>query len=91
MGLTTCDDNKVALGHVELSSLFEREGSRTTTEIVEQGIGALWQREIPGMAEFEVEQQVPPKRTRSSTSARMSMLSDVNTTDGQTQYSDDWA
>ena len=89
MGLATRDDNKVALGHVELSSLFKREGSRTMAERVDQGIGALWQREIPGMAEFEVEQQGSAKTNAIKHFSEDVHLSDVNTTDGQTQYSDD--
>jgi hypothetical protein len=89
MGLATRDDNKVALGHVELSSLFERERSRTTAEIVEQGVGALWQREIPGMAELEVEQQGSAKANAIEHLGEDVHLPDVNTTDGQTQYSDD--
>jgi hypothetical protein len=39
MRLAARDDDKVALGHGELASLFEREGSRATTEIMEQGVG----------------------------------------------------
>ncbi|BCH09357.1 hypothetical protein MesoLj131c_36150 [Mesorhizobium sp. 131-3-5] len=57
MGLAARDDNKVALGHVKFSSIFEREGSRATAEIMEQGVWARWQCQIPGMAELEVEQQ----------------------------------
>ena len=46
---------------LEFSSLFEREGRRATTEIMEQGVGARRQRQTPGMAELEVEEQCPAK------------------------------
>jgi hypothetical protein len=35
MGLAARDDDEISFGHVELSSLFERENRRTTTEIME--------------------------------------------------------
>ena len=61
MRLAACNDDQVALGHAKLSSVFEREGSRAATDIVEQGVGTRRQRQTPGVAEFEVEQQRPTK------------------------------
>jgi hypothetical protein len=46
---------------MDFLSLFEREGRRAATEIVEQGVGARRQRQTPGMAELEVEEQRPAK------------------------------
>ncbi|GLQ79471.1 hypothetical protein GCM10007881_29890 [Mesorhizobium huakuii] len=89
MGLAARYDDKVALGHVEFSSTFEREGSRATAEIVEQGVGARRQCEIPGMAELEVEQQGSAKANAIEHFSEDVHLSDVNTADGRTQYSDD--
>ena len=61
MGLAARDDDKIALGHVELLSLFEREGRRAATEIMKQSVGARRQRQTPGMAELEVKEQRPAK------------------------------
>ena len=61
MRLPASDYNEVTLGHAELFSVFERDGGRATTEIMEQGVGALWQRQIPRMAELKVKEQVSAK------------------------------
>jgi hypothetical protein len=89
MGLAACDDDKVALGHAELSSLFEREGSGATTEIMEQRVWARWQCQIPWMAELEVEEQIPAQADAIENLGEDVHPPDVNTTDDQTQYSDD--
>ena len=57
----TSDNNEVTLSQAELFSMFERNGGRATTEIMEQGVGALWQRQIPRMAELKVKEQASAK------------------------------
>ena len=57
MGFAACDDDKVALSQIEVSSLFERESRRTPTEIMEQGVGPLRQFQVPRMPQLEVEEQ----------------------------------
>ena len=54
--MTTTKSPSVML---EFSSLFEREGRRATTEIMEQGVRARRQCQSPWMAELEVEEQSP--------------------------------
>ena len=89
MGLAACDDDKIALGHVEFSSLFEREGRRAPTEIVKQGVGARRQRQIPGMAELEVEEQRPAEANAIEHLGEDVHAADVSPVDDRTQHSDD--
>ena len=89
MGLAARDDDKIALGHVELPPLFEREGRRAATEIMEQGVGARRQRQIPGMAELEVKEQRPAKANAIKHFGEDIHVGDVSPADDQTQYLDD--
>ena len=58
---------------------------------MEQGVGALRQRQAPGLAELEVEEQGPAKANAIEHFGEDVHAPDVNLADGQTQYSDDWA
>ena len=90
MRLAACDDDKVALGHTDFLSLFEREGRRAATEIVKQGVGARRQRQIPGMAELEVKEQRPAKANAIEHLGEDVHGADVNPAHGRTQHLDDW-
>ena len=58
---------------------------------MEQGVGACWQRQIPGMAELEVEEQSPAEANAIEHFGEDVHGGDLNPADDQTQYSDDWA
>src|SRR3569833_2108266 len=59
VGLSTRDDDKIALGHLDFLSLSERERRRALAEIVKQRVRACRQLEMPGMADLEVKEQRP--------------------------------
>jgi hypothetical protein len=59
MGLATGDEDEIAGGHPERSSILERDDGRTPAEIVEHRIGKSRQRQTPGAAELVVEEQGP--------------------------------
>ena len=61
------------------------------TEIMEQGVGALWQRQIPGMTELEVEEQSPTETNAVEYFGEDVHGGDANLADDPTQYLDDWA
>ena len=88
MRLAACDDDKVARAHGGLASLFECERSGATTEIMEQGVGALWQCQIPRVPELEMEEQGPTKANTIEHFGKSIHAPDVNVADDRTQYSD---
>jgi hypothetical protein len=59
MGLAAGDEDEIAGGHTERSSIPERDDGRTPAEIVEDRIRKLRQRQTPGTAKLVVEQQGP--------------------------------
>ena len=71
--------------------MFEREGRGATAEIMKQGVGALRQRQIPGMPEFEVEEQGPTEANAVEYFGEDVHGGDANPADDPTQYLDDWA
>jgi hypothetical protein len=89
MRLAACDDDKIALGHLEFLSLAEREGRRAATEIVKQGVGSRRQRQIPGMAELEVEEQRPAEASAIEHLGEDIHAAEANPVDGRTQHPDD--
>ena len=56
---------------------------------MEQGVGALRQRQIPGMAELEVEEQGPAEANAIEHFGEDVHAVDANPPDDRTQYSDD--
>jgi hypothetical protein len=58
---------------------------------MEQGVGALRQRQTPGMAELEAEKQGPAKANAIEHFGENVHVPDDIPSDGQTQYSDDRA
>ena len=58
---------------------------------MEQGVGARRQRQIPGMAELEVEEQRPAEANAIEHFGEDVHAADANPPDDRTQYSDDWA
>jgi hypothetical protein len=58
---------------------------------MEQGVGARWQFQIPGMAELEVEEQRPAKANAIEHLGEDVHAADVSPVDGQTQHPDDWS
>ena len=91
VGLAACEDNKVALGQAELPSLFEREGRRAATELVEQGVGPRRQRQTPRMTKHEVAKQRPAESNAIQHFGQDVHAPNAIPADGQTQYSDDLA
>ena len=59
MGLAAGNEDEIAGGHTDRSSLFKRNAGRTLPEIMEHGIRKLRQCQPPGMAKLVVEQQGP--------------------------------
>ncbi len=60
-------------------------------EIVEQGVGALRQRQAPGMTEFEVEEQSPPEANAVEHLGEDIHSGDASPADDRTQYLDNRA
>jgi hypothetical protein len=89
MGLAACDDDEIALSHAELLPMFEREGGCATTEIMEQGVGALRQGQVPGMTELEVKEQGPAQSNAIEHFGEDVHAPDVSPPYGRTQYPDD--
>jgi len=58
---------------------------------MEQGVGALWQRQAPGIAELEVEEQSPAEANAVEYFGEDVHSDDPNPADDPTQYLDDWA
>jgi hypothetical protein len=56
---------------------------------MEQGVGALWQRQAPGMPEFEVEEQSPAEANAVEYFGEDVHGDDPNPADDPTQYLDD--
>jgi hypothetical protein len=56
---------------------------------MEQGVWARWQCQVPWMAELEVEEQGSTEADAIKHLGEDVHRPDLNTTDGQTQYSDD--
>ena len=58
---------------------------------MKQGVGALWQRQAPGLPEFEVEEQSSAEANAVEYFGKDVHSGDANPADDPTQYSDDWA
>jgi hypothetical protein len=58
---------------------------------MEQRVRALWQRQIPGLAELEMEQQRPSKANPAQHFGEDVHGEDAKPADDPTQYLDDWA
>ena len=58
---------------------------------MEQGVRALGQRQTPGMAELEVEEQSPTEANAVKYFGEDVHGGDANPADDPTQYLDDWA
>ena len=91
MGLTACDDDKIALGHAEFLSLFEHESRRAAAEIVKQRVRPRRQLQIPGMAELEVKEQRSAEADAIEHLGKDVHAGEVSPVDGQTQHPDDWS
>jgi hypothetical protein len=89
MGLAACDHDKIALGHLDFLSLFECEGRRALAEIVKQGVGALWQLQIPGMAELEEKEQRPTETNAIKHLGEDVHAAEIRPADDRTQHPDD--
>lgn len=89
MGLAARDHDKIALGHLDFLSLFEREGRRTLAEIVKQGVGARRQLKMPGMAELEVEEQRPAETNPIEHLGEDVHAVQIRPVDDRTQHADD--
>ncbi|HSZ95417.1 MAG TPA: hypothetical protein VK767_03845 [Bradyrhizobium sp.] len=55
---------------------------------MEQGVGALWQCQIPRVPELEMEEQGPTKANTIEYFGKSIHAPDVNVADDRTQYSD---
>jgi hypothetical protein len=55
---------------------------------MEQGVGALWQCQIPRVPELEMEEQGPTKANTIEYFGESIHAPDVNVADDRTQYSD---
>ena len=91
MRFAACDDDKVALAQVEVSPLSERQGRRTPTEIMEQGVGPL--PAIPDSTDGPARNGRARSRRggRDQALGRGRPCGNANPVDGRTQYLDDLA
>jgi hypothetical protein len=89
MGLAACDDDEIALGHLDFLSLFERKRRRAPAEIVKQRVRARRQLQIPGMAELEVKQQRPAETNTIEHLGEDIHAAQIRPVDDRTQHADD--